>query len=453
MIVEFAVKNYLSFKNEIVFSMLAAKSVKECENTEDGHTNVFEIPELRARFTRLASLYGANGSGKSNLVKAMSFYRNMIINSVNNDHILSGFSNMQFRLDSESSNEPSGFQMIFVIDKVKYRYGFEILNESVQTEWLFQQSFENQKESYCFKREGQNIQINPKTFKGGKVIIDMTRPNALVLSTAAQFKIQTALNIKNWISRQFNILSGVTDATFNYTAQQYLQDTAMREKILDFIKIIDLGIQDISVEENYIDTLSDSNMIPDNPLVQKILGGINNAINPSGNKIRELNILASHNKYEGDAIIDKVAFPFHDESTGTIKIFALLGPWLDTLANGGVLVVDEFGASIHTKLALELIRLFQSRLNNKNAQLIITTHDTNLLRKELLRRDQIWFAEKDPHGISDIYSLVEYKINQATSVRNDASFSKDYLLGKYGAIPYFGNITKFIADYSNDRYE
>ena len=117
------------------------------------------------------------------------------------------------------------------------------------------------------------------------------------------------------------------------------------------------------------------------------------------------------------------------------------------------MVVDEFGASIHTKLALELLRLFQSKLNNGDAQLVVTTHDTNLLRKDLLRRDQIWFAEKNEQGVSDIYSLVEYNINQATSVRNDASFSKDYLLGKYGAIPYFGNIEKFVAEYSGEENE
>ena len=227
----------------------------------------------------------------------------------------------------------------------------------------------------------------------------------------------------------------------------------MRERILNFIKIIDLGIQDIAVKENFIDNLSDSTTIPNDPLLKKIVGGISEAMNPSGNKIRELNILAMHNKYEGDNVVDKVTLPFQNESIGTVKIFALLGPWLDTLANGGILIVDEFGASIHTKLALELIRLFQSKLNNGDAQLIVATHDTNLLRKDLLRRDQIWFAEKDERGISDLYSLVEYKINQATSVRNDATFSKDYLHGKYGAIPYFGNIEKFIADYSVENHE
>ena len=175
-------------------------------------------------------------------------------------------------------------------------------------------------------------------------------------------------------------------------------------------------------------------------------------MNPNG-KIRELNIQSEHNKYEGDDVIDTVAIPFQNESIGTVKIFALLGPWLDTLANGGILVVDEFGTSIHTKLSLELLRLFQCGLNNGDAQLVVTTHDTNLLRRDLLRRDQIWFAEKDSHGVSDIYSLVEYKVNQATSVRNDATFSKDYLLGKYGAIPYFGNIDKFISDFSGKSNE
>lgn len=452
MLVEFAIKNFLSFKNEVVFSMLAAKSVKECELSSDGTSNIFEIDETGHRFVRIASIYGANGSGKSSLVKAMSFYRSMILDSVNNDHILSGFAKNQFCLDSESSKEASSFEMTFIIKQVKYRYGFEILDETVCSEWLFQQEFSTQKESYCFKRENNSIQVNPKTFKEGKAIENMTRSNALLLSTAAQFNVPTAILIKNWIAKRFNILSGINDNTLNYTAIQYLQNETMRNRILEFIKIIDLGIQDISVTENFIDKITDSTIIPNDPLLKKIIGGINNAMNPNG-KIRELNIQAAHNKYEGDDVIDTVAIPFQNESIGTVKIFALLGPWLDTLANGGVLIVDEFGASIHTKLALELLRLFQSRLNNGDAQLVVTTHDTNLLRKDLLRRDQIWFAEKDAHGVSDIYSLVEYKVNQATSVRNDATFSKDYLLGKYGAIPYFGNIDKFIADFSSESNE
>lgn len=199
----------------------------------------------------------------------MSFFRNMILGSVANDHILSGFSQNQFRLDAESSKEPSGFQMIFIINKVKYRYGFEVFDERVDSEWLFQQEYSSQKESYCFKRANREIQINPKTFKEAKVIENMSRDNALFLSTAAQFNVPTALLIKNWIAKRFNILSGINDNTLNYTALQYLQNETMRERILNFIKIIDLGIQDIAVKENFIDNLSDSTTIPNDPLLKR----------------------------------------------------------------------------------------------------------------------------------------------------------------------------------------
>ena len=117
------------------------------------------------------------------------------------------------------------------------------------------------------------------------------------------------------------------------------------------------------------------------------------------------------------------------------------------MEKGKILIVDELDSRLHTKLTTELIKIFQSEINTKNAQLIFASHDTNLLRKDLFRRDQIWFTEKTKFGATDLYSLVEYKINQATSVRNDASFEKDYLIGKYGAIPYFGNIKNFINDF------
>lgn len=447
MIVEFAIKNFLSFKNEVVFSMLAAKSVKECESNEDGCSNIFTSEETGQKFVRVATIYGANGSGKSNLIKAMMFFKNMILNSAANDSILADFQKNQYLLDKESLSETSSFQMIFIIDNVSYRYGFEILDNKVNTEWLFVKEPTSQKESYCFKRENAVVQINSRTFKVSKSLESIARDNALFLSSVSQFNVPMALVIRNWFNRSFNIISGIDNHTINYTALQYLNNEKMRMRILDFIKIIDLGIQDISVKENTLDKVIDSASFPNDPVLMKIVGDLNKAMNPDGNKIKELDITAVHNRYSGDEVVETVVFPLFKESVGTVKIFALLGPWLDTLANGGTLVVDEFGASVHTKLAVELIRLFQSKLNRGDAQLIITTHDTNLLRKDLLRRDQIWFAEKDNHGVSDLYSLVEYKINQATSVRNDASFSKDYLLGKYGAIPYFGNIEKFINDY------
>ncbi len=451
MLIEFAVKNFLSFKDEVVFSLVAAPSVKENESGEGGMTNVFTLPGRDQKYLRVASVYGANGSGKSNLVKALAFFKNMVLNSVSNDHFLSGFPQRRFLLDETSASDTTGFQMVFVAGTTRYRYGFEILGEEIDSEWLFRQEPDSQKESYCFKRDRNVIQVNPRHFKEAKSLDVLTRANALFVSTAAQFNVADALTIREWFTKGLQILSGISDETLNYTAMQYLGNPRMRERILDFIRLIDLGIQDITVKEKLIDSLGDSSLIPDDPLVRQVIGRLNEALNPVGGKIRELDIYAEHQKYKGGNVSGSVLFPFRDESVGTIKIFALIGPWLDTLLGGGTLVVDEFGASIHTKLSLELIRLFQSELNRGDAQLVVTTHDTNLLRKELLRRDQIWFTEKDDRGVSDLYSLVEYKINQATSVRNDASFGKDYLLGKYGAIPYFGNMDKFIADYGGDE--
>lgn len=155
--------------------------------------------------------------------------------------------------------------------------------------------------------------------------------------------------------------------------------------------------------------------------------------------------------YHDGQVVGNEPLNFKFESLGTTKLFALLGPFFDTIHNGGILIIDEFGTSLHTQLSIELLKLFYSTMNASYAQLIITTHDTNLLRKDLLRRDQIWFIEKTSKGVSDLYSLVEYKINQANSVRNDASFSKDYLLGRYGAIPYFGNLDKFISEYGKEE--
>ena len=160
--------------------------------------------------------------------------------------------------------------------------------------------------------------------------------------------------------------------------------------------------------------------------------------------------------FEPKIFVEFVRFVFEPKISVLCEIcgdFALLGPFFDTIQNGGVLIIDEFGTSLHTQLSVELLKLFYSTMNAHGAQLIITTHDTNLLRKDLLRRDQIWFAEKSTEGASTLYSLVEYKINQANSVRNDASFSKDYLLGRYGAIPYFGNIDKFVMEYGSKKEE
>lgn len=445
MLVDFTLRNFLSFKDEISFSMLAAKSVKEHEHSDsDGSCNLINVRHSESKLLKAAAIYGANGSGKSNLLTAMSFFKDMVLNSFRNDFILRQAKDLSYQFSVESKEEPSSFEMMFIIGDKRYRYGFEIYNESIESEWLFIKPLESSRESYCFKREKKNITVNSKTFKGARGISSKTRHNALFLSTCAQFNVEISMIIKEWFRKRFNILSGIDDDTIHYTANQYIHNAEMHKRIIEFIKVIDLGIKDIAVKESDVDNLPESvNQFVD------ALSGNSNIIKSEISDIKKIEIMSEHKRYEHGKLKDTLFTPFGIESLGTKKIFALLGPWFDTILNGGTLLIDEFGASLHTKLSLELIKIFQSSLN-KDAQLIITTHDTNLLRGELFRRDQIWFAEKNEYGVSDIYSLVEYKINQATAVRNDATFNKDYLLGKYGAIPYFGNISKFITDFSDN---
>lgn len=431
----------MSYRDEVSFSMVASNTVKEQEG-EEGPSNVL-ITSDGKRYLKTGAIYGANGSGKSTIIAAMEIFKTMVLRSFVHESVVKQLSGFSYRFDLESKNEPVSMQIIFNCDGQKYRYGFEVKDGKVLAEWLFVLSENSTRESFCIKRENQDIKINNKFVKGARGVNTKTRSNALYLSTAAQFNVEVAMKIKEWFRKRFHILSGLNDDTLAFTAKAFIHDHLMREKILRMIGCVDACIKDVSVKENVKEIQTQSAPV-------ELLNSLGISL-PIDIKHRiekhEFDIQAKHDLYDNGTIVGNEFLSFKFESLGTTKLFALLGPFFDTIANGGVLVIDEFGASLHTQLSVELLKLFYSTMNSNGAQLIFTTHDTNLLRKDLLRRDQIWFAEKNSEGVSDLYSLVEYKINQANSVRNDASFSKDYLLGRYGAIPYFGNIEKFVSDY------
>ena len=447
MLIDFTIRNFMSYRDEVSLSMVASTTVKECESN-DSYSNV-SFTESGKRYLRTAAIYGANGSGKSSVIAAMNIFKSVVLQSFVDDNIVKSLSKLYYRFDVESAKMPISMQMIFVSDGERYRYGFEVSQGKVQSEWLYVLFDGSTKESYCFKREDQNIRVNPKVVKKARGVDSKTRDNALYLSTAAQFNVEIAIRIKEWFRKRFNILSGLDD-TLAFTANTFMHNDVIRSQILKMISIVDNCIKNVNVNENVsVVNQQDSSF--------EILSGLGINISSDTSKQidkiekHELEILATHNLYDDRKIVGDESLNFKFESLGTTKLFALLGPFFDTIQNGGVLIIDEFGTSLHTQLSVELLKLFYSTMNTSGAQLIITTHDTNLLRKDLLRRDQIWFAEKSSEGVSDLYSLVEYKINQSNSVRNDASFSKDYLLGRYGAIPYFGNIDRFIIEYGGKK--
>ena len=439
MLINFSVENYLSFRNAVTFSMLAANSVKEhtgCDGCE--YKNTIEIPSIKASLLKFASIYGANGAGKSNLIKSLLDFKRAVLGSLQNDQIFESMSRKVFQFDIESLSKPSAFEITFLANGDCYRYGFEILNGIVESEWLFKRPKDSSMESYCFTREKDKAKINRIKFKGASSLVEKTRKNALFLSTCAQFNVREAIIVKDWVKTKLSILSCSGEYPISFPSQ-----SEELSSIVSFIRSIDSNIKGISVKESPIQIPSD---IPDE--LKEFLEKLIDSNKKAGQK--NVKIFSVHDRYQCGEKVGECEMPFDLESEGTRKLLSLSGPILSTLKGGGVLLIDEFGASLHTKLCIELVKLYQLARNN-TAQIIVSTHDTNLLNKDLLRRDQIWFAEKDSYGITDLYSLVEYKINQATSVRNDASYSKNYLLGRYGAIPYFGDIDKFYSDFLKDE--
>jgi uncharacterized protein len=445
MLIEFSVNNYLSIKDPITFSMVASTAVKELEDPKEGLNNIFWDRSDKNKYLKSAVIYGANGSGKSNLLSAINFYRRFILSSSNDRQADDKIETIPFLLSSETENSPSSFEMVFILDSIRFRYGFEVTTNTENSN----------KESSYFTRENQEIKVFNKSFKEGKGLENKTRPNALFLSTVAQLNGEVSNKIQNWLKTNINVISGLEDATTGYTIGRFQEQKEFREKIINFFKLINLGIEDIKIEETALDNLSkispkkreDEKITA---LIQELQKELKERMKKAGDA-KEIIINAFHKKFdEANKLIDTIALDFELESKGTQKLFGLLGPWFDSLEKGKILIVDELDSRLHTKLTTELLKIFHSNINTKNSQLIFASHDTNLLRNDLFRRDQIWFTEKDDSGATDLYSLVEYKINQATSVRNDASFEKDYLIGKYGAIPYFGNIQKFLNDFVNE---
>ncbi|MFN3309756.1 MAG: AAA family ATPase, partial [Anaerolineales bacterium] len=308
-----------------------------------------------------------------------------------------------------------------------YRYGFELDEQHVLSEWLYQTK---QRETRLFVREGDLFEVTTSLRKSMTILEKYVRSNALFLSVLAQFNHPLAIKLVNWFRRDLRGISGITDSTYaSFTLHQFEADANFAQRIRNLIRVADLGILDLGVRTISIDDPE----IPDQlrKIVLKMQGD-----EPSTGEVSVKSIETVHQMFDGETLADQVKFDLDEhESEGTKKFFYLLGPLFDSLDNGNVLVVDEFEARLHPVLSREIIRLFNSpKTNPKNAQLVFTTHDASLLGEGILRRDQIWFTEKNRYGETELYSLAEMK------ERNDASFEKNYVHGRYGAIPLIGSM-------------
>lgn len=402
MLISFSISNFLSFKQERNFSMEASSISEHKESL---------IIRPNGKFLRSAVLYGANSSGKTNFISALSRMRNVILSSVRlneRDKLLYS----PFLLSDSSKNEPTRFEMEFMIDEeTSYRYGFSYTETMIIEEWLFSQ-IKNRTETPLFIRDEEGIAISD-SFPEGAGKEDLTNDNRLFLSLVAQLNGKTSQKVIEWF-QNYEVISGLDQQGYLDDSLRMIQNESTGYKeALSLFHNMKLGFQKIFVEEN--------------------------TQNASIRKISQYAIKTTHNKYgENGEVTGSVVFDKEEqESAGSNKIIDLSGPLFTTLINGGLLVVDELDAKLHPILTRRLVQLFNNPETNPNqAQLIFATHDTNLLSTEIFRRDQIWFAEKDTVEQTDLYSLVEFKLPDGTIPRKDSNLEKNYIRGRYGAIPF-----------------
>ena len=427
MLIEFSVSNYRSFKDEVSFSMVAS-SLKE-RSAELNENNIFAA-HGGIELLKSAAIYGANASGKSNLIGAIHFMVGFVRNSHKSSDPTGGIDVEPFRLSTQTEDEPSSFEIIFITEGKRYRYGFEVTNERVETEWLYVAP--KVRESRLFERTEDEIKLGDK-FKGeGRDLIERTRPNALFLSVVAQFDGETAQEVLSWF-RSLGIATSLSHLTMGMRifTESMLDDKDSAQAIGSLIKRLDLGIDDLQIEKR---------VSPPEPLPQEAPEELRTALEPFLKLVGEqeqTTVRTIHHKVddEGRLVESELFYLDRHESEGTKKLFSLSGPLIDTLKSGDVLIIDELDARLHPLLTRKVVSLFNDpEQNRNNAQLVFVIQDTNLLDNQLMRRDQIWFVEKDRQGASYLYSLAEFK------VRNDAPFEKDYIQGRYGAIPFLGGM-------------
>jgi len=421
MLLNFKVKNFRSIKEEIVLDLQATsdEAMKSDAVFDCGNVSLLKC----------AAIYGPNASGKSNIFKAFAVFRMMILESLLRSNTQADLPNEFFKLSEDTENQPSRFEMTFLLDKDIFNYGFEINKKSITAEWLKQKKGNKT----LFVRKNQEIKHNKTYFLEASLDLKKkTTERVLFLTLLASYDQPISKKIIQLLQKT-SFTSGAERAkTLNYTIDLFLNNSSIAEKTKDFIVKADFGVADIKISKKIISVKE----------IQNIPDKFKELFFKEDSKIAEQSLIFFHKKYDknGKEIASIPLNFFTEESDGTQQMFALAAPILDTLENGKILFIDEITTSLHPILCQYLVSIFNSKENNpKNAQFIFTTHDTSLMSEDFLRRDEIYFMDKNKAGATELFSLADI------SERKGANFAKRYLEGRYKALPY-------IADFENKNH-
>ncbi|WP_295583362.1 ATP/GTP-binding protein [uncultured Lamprocystis sp.] len=430
MLIEFSVSNFRSILTRQTLSMTASPDAAHRQR------NVSPGGAKDLHLLRSAVVYGPNAAGKSNLMRAVESLRGLVQNSATGFQEGQAIPVTPFLFSTAPSTQPSEFEIIFIADDgVRYHYCCAVSTERVFKEWLvayplgraqrwFERAYDSatRTQSWWF---GPNFNAERAE---RKVWQDFTRDNALFLSTAIQLNNAQLRPVFNWITQNLIVL--VPGVGLNpFLSLNLLREGSGREQIMRFMRAADIGIDRMELLEEDL-TAAPSTVMPAGTMGIHFEIGPQPGASPAIQQQTRFRVLAWHKRADSE---EDVPLDISDESDGTQKLFEFSGGWLHALKRGATLLVDELDRSLHPHMTRFLLGLFHGRSNEKNAQLVITTHDTTLLDIDLLRRDQIWFVEKDNDQSTRLYSLLEY------SPRKDEALERGYLKGRYGAIPFIGD--------------
>jgi len=415
MLIEFQVENFRSFKERQLFSMVAAAFSEHTRtNTFDSGLSGFD------RLLRSAVIYGPNAAGKTNLLRAMQFVKEFVTGSASATNAPYPYS--PFKLSSATRGAPSCFEITFAQEGIRYEYAFAMGPSRIEREWLvehvlsrtrtrgrtmFERTWNSREEKYDWKFGS--------FLKGERnVWSKSTRPDALFLSTAIQLNSTQLLPVFEWFQKRLVVIVGQTTMNQSLTLK-LLDDPRGKDRLLPFLQEADLGIADVKVRREPV------------PAGGMMIHSTLPMLEQKGSTASVVTVTLSH-------LSDSPGFPmdldFAEESSGTQILFRTAGAWLNVIEKGEVLLFDEIDTNLHPRLLRFLIQRFHSqRSNPNNAQLICSTHNTSLLDRELFRRDQIWFVEKQKNGASRLFPLTDF------SPRSDEVLERWYMRGRYGALP------------------
>jgi hypothetical protein len=402
MLLEFRVKNFKSFKDETIFSMEATADKSHPDNV---------ITEGKFKALKTSVIFGANASGKTKLIEAMGLMRGLVTRSLTHTQSTQ-LPYFPFIFDDVSKNEPTTFGIKFTNEEILYDYHFSYNSENIIDEVL--KYYPKNKAATIFERHDQKfIFVNDKAKQ--RMISEAVKENVLYLSVSSQLKYAPSQEVFEWFQKFLVITNGDPEHLIEILIKRMESDHSFETRVLKALRIADFGITSLMELEGEVK---------------------NTSVKPQKSSALSLqDVWLTHNATNKNGENIQVELPMYEESSGTVNFISMIGPVIDTILGGTTLVVDEIDLTFHSDLSKWIIGLFHNPKENPNgAQLIFNTHDTNLLNQNLIRRDQVWFVEKNwETGTSTISSLSEFK------VRKDKNIEDAYLSGRYRAVPFISN--------------